>query len=297
MNLDYLKSFIVTAKSGSISKAAKKLHLTQPGLSMQIQSLESMLETQLLKRSNKGVELTEEGELLFEHASNMISLENSIYKNIKELKSKNNILSIASCNCLGAYIIPCSIYTFKGTYPDLKVSLEVCRSNKVIERLLNHQSNIGILTSQHKTPGILTIPIMEDNLVLVTNPSTEYNEISLEELRSIPLILQSQDSSLNKILISSLSNYKLSSQDLNIILTMNSSESIKSTLSSGPGFAFLPEVTVRKELKSKTLKKISLPALDTSFNYYFAYREDHIFTSYEERFKKYLLSKNRFFCT
>ena len=61
MNLQYLKAFYVAVQLNSISKAAKHLHLTQPGLSMQIQSLEKDLGVTLFIRSNKGVELTEAG--------------------------------------------------------------------------------------------------------------------------------------------------------------------------------------------------------------------------------------------
>lgn len=297
MNLDYLKSFFVTAQCNSISKAAKKLHLTQPGLSMQIQNLENIIGAQLLIRSNKGVELTDEGRVVFEHASSMLSLESNIHKNIKELKTKNNILSISSCNCLGAYVLPCSIYTFKEIYPDLKVSLEVCRTRTVINRLLNHETNIGILTSEYEVPGLSIEPFMEDSLILVSSPNTDYTSISLEELKNIPLMVHSEDSSLNKLLSESLESSNLTLDDLNIALTMNSSESIKSTITSGHGFAFLPSITVRKELRSATLKKININDLDTKFNYYFAYRENHSFSLHEQRFKKYILSKKRCFCS
>ncbi len=80
MNLDYLRSFYITVKCNSISKAAKHLHLTQPGLSMQIQNLEDEVGAMLLIRSNKGVELTEEGRIVFEHAATMLSLESNIKK-------------------------------------------------------------------------------------------------------------------------------------------------------------------------------------------------------------------------
>ena len=71
MNITYLRSFYTTVKFNSISKAAKELHLTQPGLSMQLQSLENEIGSKLLNRSNKGVELTDEGAVVSEYAGNM----------------------------------------------------------------------------------------------------------------------------------------------------------------------------------------------------------------------------------
>lgn len=296
MNLDYLRSFFVIVQCNSISKAAKKLHLTQPGLSMQLQNLENKIGATLLIRSNKGVELTDEGKIVYEHASTILSLENNIQNNIKDLRVKKNILSISSCNCLGAYVLPCSIYTFKEIYPDLKVSLEVCSTRAVIKKLINHETNIGILTSKYEIPGLAIHPLIKDNLVLVSNSNVEYNQISLDNLKNIPLIMQSEDSSIRKILSESLKKYNINSNDLKIALSMNSSESIKSAIISGHGFAFLPAIVVRPELRAGTIKKINITDLDVTFNYYFAYRENHVFTQHEEKFKKFILSKKRCFC-
>ena len=296
MNLDYLKSFFVIVESNSISKAAKKLHLTQPGLSMQLQSLENEIGAKLLTRSNKGVQLTEEGKVVFEHASTMISLENTIQNNLKNLKTKDTFLSISSCNSLGAYVLPCSIYTFKEIHPDLKVSLEVCSSKDVINKLINHQTNMGVLTYKYEDPGLSMHPLIEDNLVLVSNPKVEYSQIALDDLKNIPLIIQDEDSSIRKILSKSLKEHNISTDDLNTSLTINSSQSIKSAITSGHGFAFLPAIVVRQELRSNTIKKINVQDLDTKFNYYFAHRENHNFTKHEERFKKFVLSKKRCFC-
>lgn len=296
MNLDYLRSFSVIVQCNSISKAAKKLHLTQPGLSRQLQNLENEIGAKLLIRSNKGVQLTDEGKVVFEHASTMLSLEENIQNNIKKLKIKDSLLSICSCNSLGAYVLPCSIYTFKEIHTDLKVSLEVCSTKDVIKKLLNHEANMGVLTSEYEVPGLSTYALIEDSLVLVSNTGIEYNQITLEDLKDIPLILQNDDSSIRKILSNSLKEHNISTDDLNTILTINSSQSIKSAITSGHGFAFLPAIVVRQELRSNAIKKINVLDLDTRFNYYFAHRDNYNFTKHEERFKKFVLSKKRCFC-
>ena len=296
MNLDSLRSFFVIVECNSISKAAKKLHLTQPGLSMQLQNLENEIGAKLLTRSNKGVELTDEGKVVFEHASTMLSLEDNIQSNIKNLKTKNNLLSICSCNSLGAYVLPCSIYTFKEIHPALKVSLEVSSTKDVIKKLISHETNMGVLTGEEEVSGLAIHPLIKDDLVLVSNPNIKYNRITLEDLKTIPLIMQSEDSSIKKILSKSLKPHNINPDNLNVILTINSSQSIKSAITSGHGFAFLPAIVVRQELRSNTIKKIHVQDFDTKFNYYFAYRKNHNFTKHEERFKKFLLSKKRCFC-
>lgn len=91
MNLQYLKAFYVTVKLDSISKAAKNLHLTQPGLSMQIQNLEKELGVTLLTRSNKGVELTEAGKVVFDYANTILSMQDNIERDLQNLKAKKRI--------------------------------------------------------------------------------------------------------------------------------------------------------------------------------------------------------------
>lgn len=296
MNLDYLKSFYITVKCNSISKASKKLHLTQPGLSMQIQNLEEEIGATLLIRSNKGVELTEEGQIVFEHAETMLSLENNIKKSIKNVEKSKKSLSIMSCKSLGEYVLPCSIYTFKEIYTDVDVKLEVYNTSTVIKRLLAHDANIGIITGPCNLEGISTIPILADKLVLVGGPDVELERIAIEELTKLPLILREEDST-NRILLNNiLAKHLVDMDSLNIVLSSNSPESIKSAVSSGRGFAFLPNVVVKRDIRRGNLKSIKIEDFDSDFNYNLAYRKDYNFSEHEEIFKKFITSKKRCFC-
>ncbi|HFL3828610.1 TPA: LysR substrate-binding domain-containing protein [Clostridioides difficile] len=296
MNLDYLKSFYVTVKCNSISKAAKILHLTQPGLSMQIQNLEDDVGAKLLERSNKGVELTDEGKIVFEHATTMLSLQNNIKKSIRDLEKDKKTLSICACKSLGEYVLPCSIYTFKEIYTDINVSLKVYNTHTVIKRLLSHDTNIAVISGAHEFANITTVPILADKLLLVGGPDTEKNNISIDEIMDIPLILREEDSNDRTILSNILKNHFIDIDDLNIILSVNSPESIKSSVSSGRGFAFLPEIVVKRELRRGILKKINIKDFDANFSYYLAYRNNYKFTGYEEIFRKFITSKKRCFC-
>ena len=119
-----MQSFYTTVKCNSISKAAKELHLTQPGLSMQLQNFENEIGEKLLIRSNKGVSLTEEGQVVFEFAESMLSLQHNLDKKLKSLKEKKSRLFLSACSSLGEQILPCSIYTFKEIYFNINVSYD-----------------------------------------------------------------------------------------------------------------------------------------------------------------------------
>lgn len=296
MDLNYLKSFYVTVKCNSISKAAKQLHLTQPGLSMQIQNLENEVGATLLERSNKGVELTEEGRIVFEHADTMLALEKNITKNLENLQNQKKELSICACKSLGEYVLPCSIYTFREIYTDVSVSLEVYNTDIVLKKLLSHDTNIGIITGEHNIENIETVPILEDEFLLIAGPDVEYDSITIDEITNIPLIVR-EDGSYNKVVLSKyFLEHSIHTDNLNIALSSNSPESIKSSVASGRGFAFLPKIVVKQELRRGILKEIAIDNFKAKFNYYIAYRKDYKLTKYEETFKKFITSKKRCFC-
>ncbi len=288
MNLDYLKSFFVIVESNSISKAARKLHLTQPGLSMQLQNLENEIGAKLLIRSNKGVKLTKEGKMVYEQAKNILTIEQNIRQNIKEIQSEKDILNVASCKSFGQYVLPNLIFRFRESHPDLQVNLNINSTCNIIKSFMSHETNIGIITDAHNYDDITSYPLMEDKLALLSSVHGK-DELTLDELREVPLIIR-DDSSCTRLLLSDfIKPYGLDLNDLNIILSSNSLETIKSTIISGHGYSFLPKLFAIDELKMGTLKEVKVP-IDTSFSYHFASREDKYLSSYEQEFKEFILS-------
>lgn len=89
MNFSQLEAFLTVVREGSISKAAKELHLTQPALSTQISALETALEIKLLDRSSKGVLLTEAGERFLYYSKRMLKLQQSLINEIIAIKARN----------------------------------------------------------------------------------------------------------------------------------------------------------------------------------------------------------------
>lgn len=295
MNLDYLKAFYTTVNCNSISKASKLLHITQPALSMQIQHLENEFNATLLIRSNKGVELTEEGKIVFEHAKSMLSLEKNILKNLKELEKDKRLLNICACKYIGEYVLPCSIYTFKEIHPDIDVKLFVDNTTQIINKLLDHEINLGVIAGINEYEDIISTPILSDKIALITSEE-DVNKIDAASIVEIPIILSEYDLDDSSILNLKLSKCGLSVSDLNVVLTSNSPESIKSIVMSGKGFAFLPKITVKKELRKNLLREIPIDNVDMSFKYYFAQRSSYNLEKHEQIFKSFITSKKRCFC-
>ncbi|SDL38541.1 DNA-binding transcriptional regulator, LysR family [Clostridium cochlearium] len=296
MNLEYLQSFYVTVKSNSISKAAENLHLTQPGLSMQLKNLEKELGVTLLNRSNKGVEMTEEGKVVFDYAHTILDIKGNIERDLKSLHETVPTLIIGSCKSVGEYALPCSIYTFKKFNKDIDIHMQIDNSEEVIKKLCDHTINIGIVQKHPENNSISTKTIISDELVLVGSTYNDKNKISLEELRDLPLILREEGSGTREIILNSLEEKNIDLKNLNVIYNLNSPEAIKSSISSDKGFSFLPKLIINKELKKNYLKQIDIDELKIDFKYYLIYRKNYRLTSYEKRFVDFIISSKRGFC-
>ncbi|EOC99561.1 LysR family transcriptional regulator [Caldisalinibacter kiritimatiensis] len=296
MNLQYLKAFYVTVKANSISKAAKLLHLTQPGLSMQIQSLEKELQVNLLNRSNKGVELTEAGRVVFDYANTILSLQENIERDLENLKTDKKYLHIGSCKIVGEYALPCSIYIYKHDNKDVDINVEISNSSQVVENLLDRTVNIGIIQGNVDNKKIVTEKIASDRILLVTSLPLMKTNITTDELRKLPIIFREEGSETRKAVINFLNQYDMDIDDLNIIYELNSMEAIKSSVLAGKGVSFIPELTIKKELKDGALTKIDIEGNSIACSYYIAYRKDHELSVYEKDFISFIKSSKRGFC-
>lgn len=296
MNLQYLNAFYVTVQLNSISKAAKKLHLTQPGLSMQIQSLEKYLESTLLIRSNRGVELTEAGKILFEYANTILSMQDNIERDLKNLKSDKKELLLGSCKAVGEYALPCSIYIYKQDFKDVNINFEISNTEDVIKNLLDRTINVGIIHSNVKVEHIKTDKIATDRLLLVTPLPLIKDVISLDEFKKLPLIFREEGAGTYKTIKNALLPLDISIEDLNIIYELNSMEAIKTSVLSGKGISFIPELSIKRELRDGALREIKIEGLDILSEFFIAYRQDHDLTIYEKEFIKFIKSSKRGFC-
>ncbi|MBS4538038.1 LysR family transcriptional regulator [Clostridium sp. D2Q-11] len=296
MNIDYLKAFYVTVKANSISKAARIMHLTQPGLSMQIQSLEKELQVSLLNRSNRGVELTEAGQIVFDYANTILSLQDNIERDLTNLKTHKKKLLIGSCKSIGEYALPCSVYIYKHENPDIDINLEISNTATVIDNVLNKTVNVGIVQGKIDHKDLVYEKITSNKMLLVTSLPLVKDNITIEELKKLPLIFREEGSGAREDITKALSEKNILTDDLNIIYELNSMEAIKTSVISAKGISFIPELIIKRELRDKVLTNIDVEDLDIVSDYYIVYKKNNNLNPYEQGFVDFLKSKKRGFC-
>ncbi|WP_106766243.1 LysR family transcriptional regulator [Paenibacillus faecalis] len=255
MNLETLRIFLDIAALKSISKAAQKSHLTQSALSQQLKSWENELGTELLHRSNKGARLTEAGKVAQKYASQICKLYDDMNTEITQLNPSQHTLSVYAIPEVCNYALPCTLYEVKKHFPEYHISLNEGNSTAIEEHILLEEGDIGFISGPSSNPDLSSYKVFSDQVMLVISRSTLCpDEITLNELPRYPLIWSPQLCCVHKAINSTLDR----NVSLNILYNLDSIEAVKLAAVKGHGAAFLPYMSIKKELYSKQLKIINI---------------------------------------
>ena len=153
-NLSQYKIFYEVAKAGNISKAAKELYISQPAISKAISKLEDSLGLSLFTRSSRGVQLTSEGEILFEHT-----------------REAFDALDRGVSNPLCKYILLPYLKTFIDQYPHMKVTIESQATAQTLARLEQQKIDLGLVAEPSVRRDLAFIPVMDIQDTFVTTPN------------------------------------------------------------------------------------------------------------------------------
>ncbi|WP_291579983.1 LysR family transcriptional regulator [Clostridium sp. UBA6640] len=263
MNINYFISLIETVKQDSISKASKKLHMTQSALSQQLQALEKTLDSKLLIRSNKGVDLTDEGEIVLSYAETLVNLYENMVKELNQCKnSLIQEIKISTCNSVGEYLLPCTLHLYKKSHDDVRFVLKNEHTKRVIEHVLDCSADIGFIDCEINIDGVECFNICSNNLLFVHSSKIDMKKecISLNEIASLPLIIGSKGSGIRDSIEDMFSNAAGTIKSVNIEMELDTIESIKASVIANHGVSILPNTSVKQEIHAGILK--TLPIID-----------------------------------
>ena len=167
-NLSQYKIFYEVAKAGNISKAAKELYISQPAISKAISKLEDSLGLSLFTRSSRGVQLTSEGEILFEHTREAFDALDRGEQELKRIQEFDiGHLRIGVSNTLCKYILK----TFIDQYPHMKVTIESQATAQTLARLEQQKIDLGLVAEPSVRRDLAFIPVMDIQDTFVTTPN------------------------------------------------------------------------------------------------------------------------------
>ena len=171
-HLSQYRIFYEVARCGNISRSAKELYISQPAISKAISKLEENLNTRLFVRNSRGVQLTREGSILFQHIGSAFE---SISRGERELKRIHDFhighLKIGVSNTLCKYVLLPYLKGFVEQYPHVNISIESQSTNHTLEMLDAKNIDLGLIAEPKNRKGLTFTPLMEISDAFVCTPA------------------------------------------------------------------------------------------------------------------------------
>ena len=266
--LDQLRILKAIVEQGSFKKAADILYVTQPAVSLQIQNLEKQLEITIFDRGGRKALLTEAGQILLDYCQRILNQCDEACKAVEDLNSlQGGTLVIGASQTTGTYLMPRMIGLFRQRYPHVSVQLQVHSTRRTGWSVANGQIDLGIIGGQlpSELESLLDIiPYATDELALVLpskHKMAAEKELTKEDLYKLNFVTLDSKSTTRKVVDKLLKDSGLDVQRLKIEMELNSLEAIKNAVQSGLGAAFLPVISIEKELSSGTIHKPNMSDL------------------------------------
>ena len=254
--LDQLKILQTIAIEGSFKKAAEKLYISQPAVSLQIQNLEKQLNIPIFYRDKRRARLTETGQLLLKYAERILNLCEETCRGLEEIQTlQSGVLIIGASQTTGTYLMPRLIGIFRHKYPQISIELQVHSTRQIARGVANGQIDLAVVGGKVQydlKPTLDIISYAEDELALILPPSHPFSTlkyIQKEDLYRLKFIALDTKSTIRNVIETTLIDNGIDSRQFKIEMELNSVEAIKNAVQSGLGAAFVSVSAISKELE------------------------------------------------
>jgi len=194
MELRHLRYFVTVAEELHFGRAARRLHLSQPPLSMQIKDLETEIGTLLLARTRRRVELTTAGGVFLREAREILSrVEQATAAARRAGRGEIGELAVGFVTIADYNVLPSVLSEFRAQHPDVRLSLREATTDSQLRDLAEQRIDIGFVLAPIQEEGLATRPLLSEPLVAAlpqTHPLARGRAaLSLSRLADLPFIL------------------------------------------------------------------------------------------------------------
>jgi DNA-binding transcriptional LysR family regulator len=261
MDLSQLETFLAVVEERGFSRAAIRLHRTQPAVSHVIRRLEDEIGEPLFERSSRDGTLTAAGQLLREYAEKLLKLRGEAANALGELRSlERGRLHIAANEYTCLYLLPV-LDEFRRLCPHISVLVQRSLASRIPDQVLDRSSELGIITFRPSDPQIQCIGVYTDAVRIVANPRhplAREKSVPLRHLGAETFVAHNVVSPLRARVIELFEKHKT---PLNMTVELPSLEAIKRFVAMGNGVAPVPGLTVQAELARGELVQLHVPEL------------------------------------
>lgn len=260
MELRQLRYFVAIVDHGSLSRAARVLHIVQPALTQQLQQLEEELGTMLLHRSAQGMQATDAGKIFYEHAQAILKQVSDARSAVAQSTDKPSgtvALGIPQ-SVSGALAFPL-LTAVRAAYPDIVFQLTEELTGNLTEQLRSGRLNLAILFDDGQLHSFIAKPLVEEQMMYITRSDSQFacqrKTITLEKALRAPLILPSIQHGVRPRI-----EYVVRQQGLRIdqVIDITSIAILKSALMADMGATILPVSPMLAEIERGEMRACAI---------------------------------------
>jgi len=262
MELSQLETFLAVAEEHSFSRAAVRLHRTQPAVSQVIRKLEEAVGETLFDRAARDGSLTASGELLRDYAQRLMALRREASSALGELKSlERGRLQLAANEYTCMYLLP-ALDAFRRDAPQVSVTVHRMLASRIPEELNLRTFELGVVSFRPDPEQFRTIAVYGDSLDLIVSPQhalAHSRRVSITDLGSELFVAHNVASPLRRKVIEAFQRYRT---PLNMAIELPTIEAIKRFVAMGNGVALVPHLSVARELETGALVRVPVDELE-----------------------------------
>ena len=273
MDINQLEVLVAVAQEKSFSRAAERLHRTQPAISQAIRRLETEIGEPLFDRSSKDGTMTAAGRVLFGLAQQVINLRHGAHAAIKELKGLHRgKLSLTANEYTVMYLLPL-LPVFRARHPHIKIEVKRSLASRISSEILARETEIGIVSFKPNEAAITSIAVLRDELALIVppdHPLAGKKVVSVRELGAESFVAHNVPSPYRERVVRTFEKYRT---PLNISLEMPTLEAIKRFVEGGMGVALVPRLTAQAEIARGQVAALAVREMKFERKLYLVYRK------------------------
>ena len=261
MDLTSLRVFLAVAEARSFSRAAAKVHRTQPAVSQAVKRLEDDLGEQLFDRSSKSGTLTDAGRVLENYGQRLVRLAEEAEAALRELRDLRRGRVLIGANEAAVHTLLPLMAQFRAVVPDIAIDVRRVPARQIPVEVQQGSLDFGALTFRPTEPDLLSVPVGHDELVLLVPPTHRFatrDAVTMAEVADEPVVAHNDPSPARERVLRLFEEQQIV---LQMVIALPSLDVIKRAVELGMGVALLPRRCAPTELASGRLVAVPVQGI------------------------------------
>src|SRR5262250_640811 len=275
MDIAALKTFLAVAEERSFSRAAAKVHRTQPAVSQAVRRLEVELGEQLFDRSSKSGTLTDAGRVLQNYGQRLVRLAEETESAMRELRDLRRGRVLVGANEAAVHTLLPLIARFRGSYPQISIDVRRVPARQIAVEVQQGSLDFGALTFHPAEAGLLEVPVGSDELVLLVPPThrlAKRKQVAMEDICEEFIVAHNDPSPARERVLRLFEERHV---PLKMVISLPSLDGIKRAVEMKLGVALLPRRCAITEIASGRLVAVPVAGVSRKRQVMVVCRKNH----------------------